>query len=67
MQTKLPFPNLMTFARGHPNFTSTYYGLMPVYHCVLNVKVLAGAFYKEKALLRPYCESEPSFAALAEQ
>ena len=33
----------------------------------LCLKVLAGALNKEKALLRLYCESKPSFAALAEQ
>ena len=38
----------------HPNFTSTYCGLMSIQHCVLNVKVLVGTFNQEKALLRTF-------------
>ena len=34
-----------------PNFMSTYPGLTPVKHSVLNVKVLVDAFNQEKALV----------------
>ena len=37
--------------RRRPNFTSTYRELMPIWHCVLNVKALVGDFNQEKALL----------------
>ena len=33
---------------------STYHGLMPVYHSVLKVKILVGAFNKEKVLVGPF-------------
>ena len=35
----------------HPNITTTYCGLMPAYHSVLNVKALVGTFNQEKALV----------------
>ena len=35
----------------HPNITTTYCGLMPAYHSVLNVKALVGTFNRKKVLV----------------
>ena len=46
MVTKLSIPY-----EQRPNFTSTYRGLTPVQHSVLNVKAIVGTFNQEKALV----------------